>query len=492
MLDAVIIGGGPAGLSAAYEMTKHGARVAVTERLDVVGGLSRTLAHDGGLYDIGPHRFFTKNAEVNQLFQDVTADDLVSVKRLTRILYNDRYFNYPLTPLNALFGVGVGKSFAIFASYLQAQVRGRFNPREPATFEDWVTDRFGARLFETFFKTYTEKVWGIPCSEIGADWAGQRIKGLSLLSAVKNALFKGGSGTIKTLVDEFLYPRWGAGLFYVKLAHHVKKRGSAVHLGRQVVRINREDFRVRSIVVRNAAGDEEEIEGAHFLSSAPLTETVQMMDPAAPEDVLKACRSLRYRDHLGVHLKFDGSPFPDNWIYVHDKRVRMARISNYLNFSRDMSSNPKHSPMTVEYFCFKSDDLWGKSDEELVALAGRELEQARVAPANKVLSGFVVRSEKAYPVIQIGYQEHIDIIKAWLDRFENFLPIGRAGMFKYNNQDHAIATGLLAGRTVLGMGQYDPWLVNIDAEYHEGAAALERKPVAATADDEATEVVVAR
>jgi protoporphyrinogen oxidase len=490
MLDAVIVGGGPAGLSAAHELTKHGASVAVLERLDVVGGLSRTLAHDGCLYDIGPHRFFTKNEEVNQLFQEVTAEDLVSVQRLTRILYNDRFFNYPLTPLNALFGVGVFKSMAIFVSYLQAQMQNWLTPQEPHTFEDWVTQRFGARLFDTFFKTYTEKVWGIPCSQIGADWAGQRIKGLSLLAAVKNALFKaGGKGKIKTLVDEFLYPRWGAGLFYVKLARQITDGGGAVHLGRQVVKIHREDFRIRSVVTRDSAGNEEELEGAHFLSSAPLTVTVEMMDPPPPDDVLRACRSLRYRDHLGVHLKFDGSPFPDNWIYVHDKRVRMARISNYLNFSRSMSSNPKHSPLTVEYFCFKGDDLWKKSDEELVALAGRELEQARVAPAGKVLSGFVVRSEKAYPVIQIGFQDHIGVIKGWLDRFENFLPIGRAGMFKYNNQDHAIATGLLAARTVLGLAKYDPWLVNIDAEYHESGAALEQKQRAAIEDEEPTEVV---
>lgn len=477
MLDAVIVGGGPAGLSAAHEMTKHGARVAVLERLDLVGGLSRTVAHDGGLYDVGPHRFFTKNEEVNQFFQDVVAEDLVAVQRLTRILYNDRFFNYPLTPLNALFGVGVFKSVAIFTSYLASQIQGRLNPREPDTFEQWVTDRFGYRLFDTFFKTYTEKVWGIPCSQIGADWAGQRIKGLSLLAAVKNALFK--TGGVKSLVDEFLYPRWGAGQFYSKLAHVVRERGSGVHTGRQVVQIRREGFRIRSVTVRDQAGNIQEIEGEQFLSSAPLTETVQMMDPAPPDEVLQACRSLRYRDHLGVHLKFDGSPFPDNWIYVHDKRVKMARISNYLNFSKDMSSNPRHSPMTVEYFCFKTDDLWKKQDAELVELAGQELEQAGVAPANKVLSGFVLRSEKAYPVIQLGYQEHIDVIKGWLDRFENFLPIGRAGMFKYNNQDHAIATGLLAARTVLGIGKYDPWLVNIDAEYHESGAALERKPAVA-------------
>jgi protoporphyrinogen oxidase len=479
VLNAVIVGAGPAGLAAAYEICKQGGESVVLERLDQVGGLSRTVKHDGCRYDIGPHRFFTKNVEVNQLFKDVVADDLRSVQRLTRILYNQKFFNYPLTPLNALFGVGFFKSLSIFNSYVYAKLRRRLVPRTPETFEDWVTDQFGIKLFQTFFKTYTEKVWGIPCSQIGADWAGQRIKGLSLGTAIWNALFKSVSKSknVKTLVDEFLYPRHGAGMFYEKMAALIEEFGSTILTRRQVTRINREGLRVRSIVVRDWLGREEEIEAENFLSSAPLTETVQMMHPAPPDEVLVACQKLRYRDHIGVHLKYDGNPFPDNWIYVHDKRVKMARISNYRTFSPEMADREGISPLTVEYFTFKGDEVWNRSNDDLVRLAGQELQAANVAPADRIVSGFVIRSEKAYPVIGMGFQDHIQVIKGWLDRFENFLPIGRSGMFKYNNQDHAIATGLLAARTVLGLAKYDPWLVNIDAEYHESGPVTEARPV---------------
>jgi len=471
MLDAVIVGAGPSGLAAAYELSKSGGRSILLERLEQVGGLARTVAHDGCRYDIGPHRFFTRNEEVNQLFTDVVAEDLVCVQRLTRILYNSKLFDYPLTPLNALFGVGAGTSAAILGSYTWAKLRQRLAPREPQTFEEWVTDQFGARLFATFFKTYTEKVWGVPCSQIGADWASQRIKGLSLGTAIRNALPGSKDKTIKTLVDEFFYPRLGAGQFYTKLAALVQASGSRILTGRRVTRICREGMRVRSVVVQDARGNEEELEANHYLSSAPLTEMLQMMEPAPPDDVLLACRSLRYRDHIGVNLKLAGVPFPDNWIYVHAKQVQMARISNYRNFSREMADAEGISPVTVEYFTFKGDPTWRRSDEELIQLAGRELERAKLAAPSQILSGFVVRSEKAYPVIELGFQRHIDTIKSWLDRFQNLMPIGRSGMFKYNNQDHAIATGLLAARTALGMGQYDPWLVNIDAEYHEGGEA---------------------
>ena len=237
------------------------------------------------------------------------------------------------------------------------------------------------------------------------------------------------------------------------------------------MRIRRDNFRVRSVTVTDNRGNEEEIEARRFMSSAPLTEMVQMMEPAPPDAVLTACRSLRYREHIGVDLRLKGVPFPDNWLYVHAKEVQMARVSNYRNFSHEMADKDDISPITVEYFAFKDDGIWNLPDEQLIALAVKELEQMGLARTKQVLSGFVVRSEKAYPVIEMGFQRHIDTIKSWLDRFENLTPIGRSGMFKYNNQDHAIATGLLAARTALGFGKYDPWLVNIDAEYLEGGEA---------------------
>lgn len=467
MLDAIIVGAGPSGLAAAYEMSKHGACVSVLERMDQVGGLARTVSRDGCLYDIGPHRFFTKNEEINQLFIDVVAEDIVHVPRLTRIFYNNNFFDYPLTPLNALFGVGVNNAAAIFCSYLFIKLRQQLQPRTPENFEQWVTNQFGSRLFETFFKTYTEKVWGIPCSQIGAEWAGQRIKGLSLSTAIWNALFKSNNKSVKSLVDEFLYPQLGAGQFYQKMADIIEARGNTIKTGRRVVKIRREGLHVHSLVVEDGFGRTEELRARDYMSSAPLTELVEMMSPAPPDEVLQACKHLRYRDHLSVNLKLKGSPFPDNWIYVHSKRVNMARIANYRNFSPAMAQDETISPLTVEYFTFKGDAVWSKSDAELVSLATSELQSMNLARNDDVISGFVVRSEKAYPVIDVNFNQHIDIIKSWLNGFDNLLPVGRSGMFKYNNQDHALATGLLAARTFLGVGDFDPWLVNIDAEYHE-------------------------
>ncbi|MDE2474530.1 MAG: NAD(P)/FAD-dependent oxidoreductase [Alphaproteobacteria bacterium] len=465
--DVIIVGGGPSGLAAACEAGNIGAKVSVLERLDTVGGLSRTTVFKGSRFDIGPHRFFTRNAEIQRLFVEVGAGDILNVRRLTRIFYNDRYFNYPLTPLNTLFGVGVPSSAAILASYGIARIKRAIGDSTIENFEDWVVDRFGRHLFETFFKTYTEKVWGIPCTRIAAEWAAQRIKGLSLATAVLNAVFRPQRKIAKSLVDEFAYPRLGAGQLYEKMALRVMQAGNRVRTGARVSRIRRDNWRVVAVEFDDNFGCRHEADGRYFLVSAPLTEMIESMSPAAPPEVLSACRALRYRNHLGVNLIVDGTPFPDNWIYVHSKDVGMARITNYANFSPAMASRAGLSPLTVEYFCRPGDEIWVASEHSLIERAKRELSRMKIVQPNCVLEGFVVRSEKAYPVIEIGYERHIAIIKGWLDGFENLLPIGRSGMFKYNNQDHAMATGLLAARTALGVQRCDPWLVNIDAEYHE-------------------------
>jgi protoporphyrinogen oxidase len=470
MKDVVIVGGGPSGLAAANEAVGHGAKAIVLERLDRVGGLSRTTEFEGSRFDVGPHRFFTKNREVHALFVKTAGDDLLNVPRLTRIFYNNTYFNYPLTPLNAMFGMGPLSSLSILSSYAMARTRRAYAERRIENFEDWVVDRFGRRLFETFFKTYTEKVWGIPCTQIGADWANQRIKGLSLSTAVLNALFKTKNKTVKTLIDEFIYPRLGAGQLYEKMAANVEQTGGQVMTGARVCRIRRDHMRVRAIEVEDTPSSRYEVEGRFFLVSAPLTDMVEMMVPRPPSEILAACWALRYRNHVGINLLVEGSPFPDNWIYVHSKEAGMARIANYANFSPSMSP-PGISPLTVEYFCFLGDHVWDKTDAALIERAKRDLEHMKILRPDQVLKGFVVRSDKAYPVIEIGYERHIATIKGWLDQFENLLPIGRSGMFKYNNQDHAMATGLLAARTALGIQRFDPWLVNIDAEYHEDAPA---------------------
>jgi protoporphyrinogen oxidase len=330
-----------------------------------------------------------------------------------------------------------------------------------------VVEHFGRELYGRFFKNYTEKVWGIPCHRIGADWASQRIRGLSLTAAIRNALFKSGRSRIKTLIDEFSYPRLGAGQLYEKLSALIVAGGGCVRTGVTARRLRREGARLRSIVVEDGHGRTFELEGRHFLTSAALTDVIGMIDPPPPEEVLHACRSLRYRDHIGVNLLVSGAVFPDNWIYVHSADVALARVTSYRNFSQAMAGSSDVSPITVEYFVFPGDDLSSLDDDSLIEMAMRELQQLRLLTRDRLIDGFVVRSEKAYPVMEIGYQTHVATIKSWLDRLENLLPIGRGGMFKYNNQDHAIATGLLAARRALGLGRFDPWLVNIDAEYHE-------------------------
>ncbi|MFO1059985.1 MAG: FAD-dependent oxidoreductase [Dongiaceae bacterium] len=460
----VIVGGGPAGLSAALETVRHGHRATVLEAAGQVGGLARTEMLGGNRFDVGPHRFFTRNTEIEALFREICGEDVVEVRRLTRIRYRGRWFDYPLTPLNALLGLGPLASLSILASYGAARLRRRVAAPRIDSFEDWVTDRFGRRLYETFFRSYTEKVWGIPCRRIGAEWASQRIKGLSLATALRAALLGPPPQVAKTLVDRFLYPRLGAGQLYEKMADLIGRQGGEVRLGARVVRLRRDGFRVLGAEIEGGPT----VRGDIFLSSAPLPQILAQLDPPPPAAVREASSRLRFRSHLSVQLVLQGEPpFPDNWIYVHSPEVRVARIAAYGNFSPEMPAAAGLNPLTLEYFCFADEPIWTAADEELIALARRELAVLGLGAGCSFVAGGVIRSAAAYPVIETGVDQEIESIRDWLDRFANLLPIGRSGMFKYNNQDHAMATGLLAARTAVGAGRFDPWLVNIDAAYHE-------------------------
>lgn len=469
-MDPVIItGAGPAGVSAALELSCHGAPVLVLEAQQAIGGISRTISHNGALFDVGPHRFFTKNAEVQALWEEALPQDFLSVARLTRIYYQGKLLEYPISISDTLRKVGPLQSAGFGLSFMAAQVRGKLAPREPVTFEDWVVAGFGRKLFEAFFKTYTEKVWGIPCNRIGAEWAGQRIKGLSLWEAVRSALLKP-RDQVKTLVEQFRFPRLGAGMMYERLADMAREHGAEFRLGTRVTGIRLEGSRAVAVQIERN-GQTEEIPCSFVLTSNPVTEVALTLSPAAPAPVQDAARALRYRCHLCANLLVEGDLFPDQWVYVHAKEVVLGRMANYANFSAGMRGPNGETPVTVEYFQYPGDPLYANPDDSAVLEhAKAELKLMGLLDPERVRSGFVVRSPVAYPVLDLDYGSRLQVIRDYLGSLENLQPMGRCGMFKYNNQDHSIATGLLAARNALG-AQHDVWAVNIDAEYHESGKA---------------------
>ena len=467
MLDVIIIGAGPAGLTAGYELLKKTNNILILEKQPKVGGLAQTKIYGDYRYDIGPHRFFTKNEEVYNLFLDVLDKDAVKVSRKTRILFKGKYFDYPLTPINALFGLGVFESFSILFSYIGARIKRLLNLNDIKNFEDWVIDRFGKKLFNNFFKNYTEKVWGIDCKDIGKDWAAQRIKGLSLLTAVKFALFPNSKKRPKTLVDEFYYPKLGAGMLWEKFEEIIEKQNVPVLKNSNVISI---DNKKDSVIVTYLKDEKEvTVESKAVFFSNPLLEFLKIFNNQVPKEVQNAAESLEYRNHISVHLTVDKKLFDDNWIYVHSPNLNLARIADFTNFSPHMSREHEY-PLTLEYFCYESEDIWQQNNKEIIDFAISELKTIFKSSYNIVHSE-VTRNAKAYPVIRTGFEDKIEIIKTWLKTQEKITAIGRSGMFKYNNQDHAMATGMYAARNYLGIGDFDPWDVNVDGEYLEEISA---------------------
>lgn len=470
----VVVGAGPAGLTAACAAQEAGWAVAVLEKdPEYVGGLSRTVRYKGWRFDIGGHRFFSKSAQITRWWHDRLPADFVRVKRMSRIFYRRKFFAYPLKPWNALSNLGPLTSAGCVASYLFA----RLLPRRPErSFEDWVVNRFGRRLFEIFFRTYTEKVWGVPTNELSADWAAQRIKGLSLSKAIFNAFRRGGGeggAVIKTLIDTFDYPRLGPGQMWERAAADLAANGGTVQMGERVTRIHHDGGFVTAVEATSADGSVRRWEADQFVLSLPLQDTVRALHPPLPAAVRKAAEALRYRDFLTVALVVEGAnPFPDNWLYIHDPGVKLGRIQNYRNWSPAMLAAPdaEATCLGLEYFCFAGDGLWRMSDAELIALGTRELVALGLVKAEQVKDGAVVRVEQAYPVYDPGYREHVATIRAALEGFANLQVVGRNGMHKYNNQDHSMMTALLAARNLDG-GRYNLWHVNTDAEYHEEVAA---------------------
>ena len=460
----VIVGAGPAGLTAAYQLAKAGTPVTVLEGTEVVGGISQTAQYKGYRFDIGGHRFFTKITPVEDLWNEILGDEFISVPRMSRIFYSGKYFDYPLKAVNALSGLGLWNAFMIMASYAHAHFRP--NPVEE-NFEQWVSNRFGKRLYEIFFKTYTEKVWGIPCTEIRAEWAAQRIQGLSLAKAILSATsLNKRSTTIKTLINEFRYPRLGPGQMWEAARDKVVEWGGEVLMQHQVDRLEMRDGRVTAVVATGPQG-ERRIEGAHFMSTMPVRNLIESLGPEVPAAVRAAGQGLKYRDFLVVALMVDQENlFPDNWIYVHSPGVKVGRIQNFNNWSRAMVPDAGRTCLGLEYFCFEGDGLWTSPDADLIALATKELGELGLAGTGKVVDGTVVRMRKAYPVYDSEYRAHLDAVRAYIDPIENLHTVGRNGMHKYNNQDHSMLTAMMAIANMRG-ASHDIWAVNTDFEYHE-------------------------
>ncbi len=465
----VIIGAGPAGLTAAYELCKEGVPSVVLEKDDVVGGISRTVNYKGYLFDIGGHRFFTKVKAVDDMWREVLGDKrFLRRSRLSRIYYNKKFFFYPLKATNALLGLGLWNCFMMVASYAKAQM---FPAKTEKSFEDWICNRFGRRLFETFFKTYTEKVWGLPCNEISADWAAQRIKGLSLISTIKNALLasqaKEKGDIIKTLIDAFDYPEKGPGMMWELVAESIQKNDSELKMQTEVSKILWERGKVTALEIE-ADGKKELVAGSDFISSMPMQELVRKMDPPPPLEVQAAADKLGYRDFLTVSLVVNKADlFQDNWIYIHDSDVKVGRIQNFKNWSPSMVPDPNKTCLGLEYFCFEGDGLWTTNDAELVALGTKELGILGLVDPKDVEDGAVVRMPKAYPVYDGEYVTAVDTIREFLaEKMPNMYLVGRNGMHKYNNQDHSMLTAMLSVKNILG-ANYDVWGVNVDNEYHE-------------------------
>jgi protoporphyrinogen oxidase len=482
-----IIGAGPAGLTSAWLLARDGVPVTVIEaHPELVGGISRTevyrSAAGGGLdfrFDIGGHRFFSKSAEVEEMWTELLGRDMLERPRKSRIFYGGNFYDYPLRAGEALRNLGPFESARCVASYLYARL---FPVREPRSFEDWVCNRFGRRLFEIFFKTYTEKVWGMKCRDISADWAAQRIRGLSLSRAIWNALIPNSPAQrkpanrpnqITSLIDSFRYPRLGPGMMWEEAARRTKADGGKVLMGHRATSVERlpagaqRAFRVH---VTAADGSRLTVDADHVISSAPLRELVGALEPQPPTEVRTAAAGLRYRDFLTVALIVRPTkPFDDNWIYIHDPGVKVGRVQNFGSWSPELVPDPGLACYGLEYFCFEGDGLWTSTDADLIRLATGELVRLGLVGEGDILDGHIVRQPKAYPVYDDGYDAKVETIRAAISSgFPGLHLVGRNGMHKYNNQDHSMMTAMLVARNILaGRELRDPWKVNEDAEYHE-------------------------
>ncbi len=470
-MRVAVIGAGPAGLTAALQLSRGGADVAVYEAGDRVGGLARSLDLWEQRVDLGPHRFFSTDARVNRLWLDVVGRDYRLVNRLTRIYYRGRFFHYPLKPFNALANMGLANAAGCMASYLKEKVRPSFSAADNDSFESWVVDRFGRRLFEMFFKSYSEKLWGIPCRDLDADFAAQRIKKFSLGEALISALLPRRRAHHKTLVERFAYPLAGTGSVYEKMAEHVRTGGGQIHLQCPVRRVVRNDFNVQGLELADGRFEPSD----HVISTMPLTLLVRGLEQIPP-DVKAAADALRFRNTILVYLHVDSETlFADQWIYVHSPDLLMGRVTNFRNWVSELYGRQRTTILAVEYWCYETDPLWSEADDQMVERATVEMRSTGLLGRATVLDGHVVRIPRCYPVYARGYKQLVGRLVEYLRNFRGLLAIGRYGSFKYNNQDHSILMGILAAENLLDQKTHDLWAINSDFEsYQESALITER------------------
>jgi len=458
----LVIGAGPAGLAATYDLAKRNIPVVCLEASGRVGGISGTVLHRGFRFDIGGHRFFSKIPKVNGLWREILGNDFLLRPRRSRIYHDGRFFHYPLRPGNVLRGLGPIRTARILLSYLRASL---FPLADEKNFENWITNRFGAELYNLFFKSYTEKVWGMPCTEICAEWAAQRIKGLSLGTAVANALFKG-QPTVKSLIEEFHYPRLGPGQMYETMTEKAKRLGARLELNHRVAEIEHDHFCIQSLCTQQE-GKRTKMTGTDFIATMPITELVLAMRPKAPPEVEAAARALRYRSLITVNLCLARpEKFSDTWIYVHDPKFRTGRVQFFANWSPDMVPDADHSSLALEYFCSEGDEFWSLSKDSIMELAIGEATALGLTGRDEILEAFVIKMPKCYPVYDAHYSRHVKIIRRYLAKFRNLHLCGRYGLFKYNNMDHSIFTALCAVENILG-SHHDVWAINGDEQYCE-------------------------
>jgi protoporphyrinogen oxidase len=473
-MHVAIVGAGPAGLTAAYILCKKGIKVTIFEaHPNLVGGISRTESYKGYLFDIGGHRFFSKSKEIEDLWDEILENDFIIRPRKSRILYQGKFYSYPLKAFEALKNLGIINATQCVLSYAVSAI----NPvKNPKNFQDWVSNQFGKRLFNIFFKTYTEKVWGIPCNEISADWAAQRIKGLSLFSAIYNALFaKKSSGkndeVIKTLIDSFKYPRKGPGMMWHKCLDKCVAMGATMHFNTPITSLQHLNNNWHLV------SPNETFSGfSHVINTSPLQQLANSLQGIAP-NAIDAAKKLAYRDYLTVVLIVkERDAFDDNWIYIHEPHVKVGRIQNYKSWSPEMVPEQNTTALGLEYFCFEGDGLWNTNNEDLITLGKQELLKLKLCQPGDVIDGHVVRQPKAYPVYDDNYKETVEEIKNGIAPYTTLQIAGRNGMHKYNNQDHSMMTAWLAAKNIIeGQINYDVWKVNEDAEYHEEVKTSEIK-----------------